>query len=248
MTAPTFKKTRSFLWTISILLIGFFISACTSKQGLKPDNRSQREKGYVEFYCMRCMTGWAVIKKEGKKQINLAQQILGRRVQDSVEMPSREKKIRIALPVGPHKIVIRLLPYTLVDTVFDVTEGSVKKIRIIVDQNRLTPVRLDFVRINKDSFSWRVKQGAPIPLSESADTIETHTVFLNSADWDSRWYATQFFGEMEGQVPELALARLQELSGWEALQKCLKKATVVECELLREKAAQILRNIAGNRP
>ncbi|NOY84778.1 MAG: hypothetical protein GXO96_08155 [Nitrospirae bacterium] len=165
-------------------------------------------------------------------------------MKDSVEMPSREKKIRIALPVGPHEITIRLLPYTRVDTVFNVKDGPAKEIQVMVDQNRLTPVRLDFMRINNRSFSWTIKQGDPIPLSENANTIETYTVFLNSSNWDTRWYATQFFGEMQGEVPELALARLEKLSGWDTLQKCLKKTTVVECESLREEAGIILRKIA----
>jgi len=249
MTPSAAKKSLLAIFFPSILVI-FFISACTSgsKHRLEPAPQSNNEKGYVEFYCMRCMTGWAIFKIEGGKQTNLAQQILGRRVQDSVEMPSREKKVRIALPVGPHDIAIRLLPYTLVDTVFDVKKGSAIEIRIIVDQNRLTPVRLDFSRINNNSFSWTVKQSDPLPLRENSNTVETHTIFLNSADWDKRWYATQFFGKMEGQVPELAIARLEELSGWDALQKCLKKSGVVECESLREEAGQVFRKIQRGQP
>lgn len=248
MTSPNTKKTLRFLPFAFLLFISFASSACTTSTKNNPGwgIQSSHENGYVEFYCMRCMTGWAVFRKEGDKQINLAQKILGRRVEDSVEMPSREKKVRIALPVGPHKVIIHLLPYSLVDTVFNVKDGSTKEIRIMVDKNRLTPVRLDFVRINNRSFSWSVKQGDPIPLSENADTIETHTVFLNSSDWDNRWYATQFFRGIEGKVPELALARLGKLSGWGALQKCLKKSTVVECESLREEAAMIIRKIERN--
>jgi len=246
MTSPTPKKRLSSFFFIFLLLLSFISSACTT--GTQNDAgeafRSGTEKGYVEFYCMRCMTGWAVFKKVGEDQINLAQKILGRRVKDSVEMPSREKKIRIALPVGLHEITIRLLPYTLVDTVFNVKDGSAKEIQVMVDQNRLTPLRIDFMRINNRSFSWSIKQGDPIPLNENPNTIETHTVFLNSSNWDTRWYATQFFGEMEGEVPELALARLEKLSGRDTLQKCLKKATIVECESLREEAGIILRKIA----
>jgi len=246
MTSPTLKRRLSSLSFIFLLLLSFITSACTAgtQNSLKEAFRSDAEKGYVEFYCMRCMTGWAVFKKVGEDQINLAQKVLGRRVKDSVEMPSREKKIRIALPVGPHEITIRLLPYTRVDTVFNVKDGPAKEIQVMVDQNRLTPVRLDFMRINNRSFSWTIKQGDPIPLSENANTIETYTVFLNSSNWDTRWYATQFFGEMQGEVPELALARLEKLSGWDTLQKCLKKTTVVECESLREEAGIILRKIA----
>lgn len=246
MTSPTLKRRLFSLSFIFLLLFSFITSACTAgtQNSLGEAFRSDTEKGYVEFYCMRCMTGWAVFKKRGEDQINVAQKVLGRRVKDSVEMPSREKKIRIALPVGPHEITIRLLPYTRVDTVFNVKDGSAKEIQVMVDQNRLTPVRLDFMRINNRSFSWTIKQGDPIPLSENANTIETYTVFLNSSNWDTRWYATQFFGEMQGEVPELALARLEKLSGWDTLQKCLKKATVVECESLREEAGTILRKIA----
>ncbi len=245
MTSPTLKKCLPSFSLIFLILFSAIGGACTAgtQNGTGETFRSGAEKGYIEFYCMRCMTGWAVFKKVGGDQINLAQKILGRRVKDSVEMPSREKKIRIALPVGPHEIIIRLLPYTRVDTVFNVKDGSAKEIKVMVDQNRLTPLRIDFTRINNRSFSWSVKQGDPIPLSENTNTIETHTVFLNSSDWDTRWYATQFFGKMEGEVPELARARLEKLSGWDTLQKCLKKATVVECESLREEARIILKKI-----
>lgn len=248
MTSPNGKKIRTPLSLIFLLFISFLSSACSSSAKNSPDwgGQSSGESGYVEFYCMRCMTGWAVFRKAGDKQISLAQKILGRRVEDSVEMPSREKKVRIALPVGPHEVIINLLPYSLADTGFNVKDGSTKEIRILVDKNRLTPVRLDFFRTSNRSFSWSIKQGDPIPLSENADAIETHTVFLNSSDWDNRWYATQFFREIEGEVPKLALARLGKLSGWDALQKCLKKSTVVECESLREEATMIIKKIERN--
>ncbi|MFQ5589234.1 MAG: hypothetical protein ACE5F7_10385 [Nitrospiria bacterium] len=189
------------------------------------------------------MTGFAVFSTTEDQETHLAKKILGRRLQDSVEMPSRIKRIRISLPAGTHDVIIRLLPLTLVDTLFHVETGSSKSLQLTVSPNQLTPVRLNFSRVNTTTFTWNIRQGAPVPLKENEDTIETLTILLQSSDWNTRWYAAQFFGEMEGEAPKLARMRLETLAGWPALQNCLKKATVVECEALREEASKTLRQI-----
>lgn len=233
-----------------ILLISFFLLACASPPNPDIESRlsSDNREGYVEFYCMRCMTGWSVFKMEGEKQVNLTQQIIGRKLADSVEMPSREKRVRIPLSVGIHELTIHLLPYTLVGSVFDVKNGASIKISLLVKEDHLTPVRLNFTRISNHSFSWAIKQGEPIPLSENADTVETLLILLKSSDWDTRWYATQFLGNLRVSMPKLAIVRLEELSGQDALQDCFKKATVVECERLRETAEKTLKKITVSHP
>lgn len=233
-----------------ILIISLFFAACASPPNpdIELELSSGNQKGYVEFYCMRCMTGWSVFKMEGEKQVNLTQQIMGRKLADSVEMPSREKRVRIPLSAGVHELTIHLLPYTLVDSVFDVKNGTSIKISLILKEDHLTPVRLNFTRISNHSFSWAIKQGEPIPLSENADTVETLLILLKSSDWDTRWYATQFLGNLRFRIPKLAMVRLEELSGQDALQDCLKKATVVECERLREAAEKTLKKITVSHP
>ncbi len=192
---------------------------------------------------MRCMTGFAVFETDGEEQTTLVQIMLGRRLQDSVESPSRMKRVRITLPAGEHDLVIRLLPMTLVDTQFDVEKGSSRPLHLTVGKNKLTPVRLYFSRISTQSFDWEARKGTPIPLLDNDETIETLTIFLQSSDWDTRWFAAQFLRTMKGNIPKLALMRLESLANWPELQSCLKKNTVIECEDLREEASKTLRQI-----
>ncbi len=256
MSNMSFRKSPHYLYLIGRVLslaIALSLAACASKSGTRDalihdDLPPGTPNGLVEFYCTGCMAGWAIYRLDGRKEVHLAQLSLGRKVADSIQSPSRIKRLRIALEPGAHDLMIRLIPPSLIDTVGDVAGGTSKPLSISIVQDELTTVRIRFKKEANLRFTWQVNKGRSVPLARHAEARDFAVTALEGSDWETRWYGAEILGQLESEIPENILFRLQELSGRSEFRRCVKTATVEECRLVREQILQTIRKIKEARP
>src|SRR3989304_4556055 len=74
--------------------LSLFVTACAStyEQKIRDDLPPGSPKGYIEFYCTRCIAGWAIFRAEQDIDIPLGQVLLGRKLKDTMNAPSRMGK------------------------------------------------------------------------------------------------------------------------------------------------------------
>lgn len=250
MTRQKNHKVKFLPSGITALLFFLLLTACapTSGLGTHEEDSSTGPNGFLEFYCVRCMTGYAIFRMENGKTIRLGERLLGRKVQETVRSPTRLKTLRIPHEVGSFEFEIRLLPVALVDRVVDVIGSSSRRIHIIIAEDNLTPVRLEFVQKTHRTLEWDLKEGRRIPLKASPENLEVLTSALNTPNWETRWYAAKVLGELEVDIPDSALNRLEELSSKDAYKQCLGAGTVEECSLLQRQAADTMKKIKKANP
>jgi hypothetical protein len=224
------------------------LSACATKSDVAPQNTLPpgSPAGYIEFYCTTCIAGWAVSKAGQDGRAELGQMVLGRKMQDSMNDPSRMKLLRIAQPPGSFEFVVDLLPHAAASELVSRSAGASKRIQVTIDQDTVTPVRLDFAQETRRSFSWSIKQGRPLPMQSDPGTLDVLASALNDPDWEVRWYATRILGEINAVIPESAIARLKELADKEGYQRCLTTSSVEECSALREAAVKAIKQTRTN--
>ncbi|HEX9757193.1 MAG TPA: hypothetical protein VGB26_05250 [Nitrospiria bacterium] len=234
---------------ILFMVIGLFscltLTACSSKSKERNvilfDHLSKEsEKGFIDVYCTRCVTGWAIYRSEKGQEMLLGQRQLGKKLSETLRAPTRMRRIRIALPPGSHETTIKLLPQSLVNTIGDVGGHISEKVTVRVTKGQLTPLRIDFKRKTERQFSWEVNEGPVLPFKINSDSLKTLEENLNDQNWEKRWFAAQILGHYAGALPNPILTRLTELSGRNEYRRCIKLAKVEECSLIRESALQTL--------
>ena len=227
-----------------------FLDSCTSAPDtvILEDLVLEGPKGYIEFYCTRCIAGWAIFKIDQGENIPVGQVLLGRKLKDSIDMPSRMKRLRIAHSPGSFEFVIKLLPYAVAELFVRAPDTGSKSLHLDILEDLLVPVRLEFVKEAKGTFSWKVRQGHPIPVNANPTTYDILASALNDPEWGVRWYAAQIWGENADDAPPPVIARLNELSTQESYQECLKSAGVEECSALHEVVTKALKRIREGNP
>jgi len=218
-----------------ILGLTVFLGACATTpmrsvhDALPPDS----PRGYIEFYCSQCITGWAVYEMKDGQETYLSQLDLGRQVADTIRSPSRAKRLRIAHSPGAFDFIIRLLPRERL-------AGPSLRFEVDILQDRVTPIRLEFQPQTEIRFDWDIVVGQALPLEAMDPMQDTLAAALDDSDWGARWYAAQSLEHPEEGLSEPALDRLAELSSAEGYDTCLNTSSVIECSLIQDQAARVL--------
>lgn len=218
------------------LLAASLIAACAQSQALKVQNDlpPQNPKGYLEFYCLNCVTGWTVYRIEDGREVYVGRMVLGQKTAATIRNPLRMKRLRLAHPPGTYQFLIRLLPGSYLDS-------DSGRIVVQVQEEQLTPVRLDFVPKTYRTYAWSARVGHIIPFQADPAALEILTADLYSPDWETRWLALEVLGQLAPEVAVSTLMRLNELSTDEAYLKCLRRETLTLCALSQRQARQTLK-------
>jgi len=227
-----------------------FLGSCTSAPDtvILEDLVPEGPKGYIEFYCTRCIAGWAIFKIDQGENIPVGQVLLGRKLEETIDMPLRMKRLRIAHSPGSFEFVIKLLPYAVAELFVRAPDTGSKSLQLNIIQDQLIPIRLEFVNEGKRAFSWEVSQGRAIPVKAEPATYDVLVSALNDPEWEMRWYAAQIWGENANDAPQSVIVRLNELSTRESYRECLKTAGVEECSALHEVVTKALKRIREGNP
>ena len=238
-------KSIFILFFIMGLLPCLLLTSCSSKSKgreviLFDDLSEDSKKGYIDVYCTRCMTGWAIYLLENSQERLLGQQQLGKKLSETLRAPTRIRRIRIAHVPGSHEILIKLLPQSLVDPIGDVGKHISEKVTVQVEKDKLTPLRIDFKRKTERKFTWEVNEGPVLPFKVNSDSLTILEENINDEIWEKRWFAAQLLGSYPEELPKPIITRLTDLSGGDEYRRCIKLAKVEECSLIREAAMQTL--------
>jgi hypothetical protein len=233
LRTPRLLPVGALVWVLVLQL-----AACAMPRNIALHDALPPEspRGYLEFYCVGCIAGWGVFRIENGEERMIVQQPLGRQLAASLNATLRMKRVRIAQEPGSRQYVIRLLPYAFLE------RDTSTKIDVLILENELTPIRINFKRETENTFRWSLRPGPSIPLRMTAESLQALEAGLDSPGWESRWYSVQVLGEFEGDLPAAILTRLSELAKDETYRECLKTATTTECGELREEAIKALKD------
>lgn len=191
----------------------------------------------MKFYCSFCLANVTVFRLTEDTEVHVANIAVGHTVASALQSPTKPRRlrqVRVAQPPGHHVYVLRLLSSAL---------GGAMPIRIsaIVREDTFTPIRIDFRAETHRTFTWEPIVGAPIPLTPSPTAFDSIHVALFDEDWGTRWYAIDTLSSMRTPIASVSMSRLVELSQPDAFQKCLEHATALDCSLVRDRAAQAVK-------
>jgi len=200
-------------------------------QGLK--------KGFIEFYCFRCMTGFAIYRIEKDNENFLAQIRTGRQVDASIKSPVRLKRLRIANIPGKFKYEIKLYGIEAIRNKYLIT--------VEVYENKLTPIQMGFSHEGEGRIYFGFEKGAHVPLKNHPDVLNNLETLLRDPSWQTRWYAVQVAGEVSGQIPSNISWLLEYYASDENYKGCLEgvgnKSSTLKCSELRAQAKISLEKI-----
>ena len=236
------KPLLQFFYFLGFVFLFVFLSiSCTTQRGLKihDDLPPGAKKGFVEFYCFRCMTGFSIYRIEKEKETFLAQIRLGRQRDASVKSPVRLKRLRIAHIPGEYDFEIKLFGFY--------TPRKKKLFTVKICKDKLTPIQMGFAHAGGGRIYFGFEKATPIPLENHPEILDFLETLLRDPSWQTRWYGVQVAGEFLGQIPSNISWLLEYYAGEEGYKGCLKGIAspigAAKCSELRAQAKISLEKI-----
>ena len=238
---PSFGKTFIYSFyklNIPLIVLTFFILStnCSPHRGLKiyDDLPQGAKKGFIEFYCFRCIAGFSIYRVENDKETFLAQLRLGKTVGASLDTPSRLKRLRFAHIPGEFEFEIK---------VYGFSSPHKFLLRVKINENILTPIRIKFSRVTSERIYFSFEEGRHIDHPQLLNELET---LLLDASWQTRWYAVQVVGDLTESVPTNVINLVEYYSSESGFETCLQKFLGMECSELQAQAKNSLKKLKAN--